>query len=101
VWLAKNYKAEYHVVDEIRGGPTLVGSGLDDNPPPLQLGGQSMRGAAAQAPEKVGPATASDKAGADEAGPTSRGGGAPGKGGAASPKAATPKAPKKPGKKKR
>ena len=24
VWLAKNYKAEYHVVDELRGAPTLV-----------------------------------------------------------------------------
>lgn len=39
VWLARNYKSEYHVVDEIRGAPTLVGSGLDDKPPPLAVGG--------------------------------------------------------------
>jgi TolA-binding protein len=39
VWLAKNYKAEYHVVDELRGTPTLANSGLDDKPPPLLVGG--------------------------------------------------------------
>ena len=37
VWLAKNYKAEYHVVDELRGAPTLSNSGLDDAKP-LPLG---------------------------------------------------------------
>src|SRR5205823_9736076 len=41
VWLAKNYKAEYHVVDELRGAPTLSNSGLEDRPPPLVLGGQA------------------------------------------------------------
>ncbi len=40
VWLAKNYKAEYHVVDELRGAPTLSNSGLDDKPPPLTMGGE-------------------------------------------------------------
>jgi hypothetical protein len=39
VWLAKNYKAEYHVVDELRGAPTLSNSGLDDKTPPLLVGG--------------------------------------------------------------
>ncbi len=39
VWLAKNYKAEYHVVDELRGAPTLSNSGLDDRPPPLTVNG--------------------------------------------------------------
>ena len=39
-WLAKNYKTEYHVVDELRGAPTLSNGGLDDQPPPLILGGQ-------------------------------------------------------------
>jgi len=38
-WLAKNYKTEYHVVDELRGAPTLSNSGLDDHPPPLIIGG--------------------------------------------------------------
>jgi tetratricopeptide (TPR) repeat protein len=40
VWLAKNYKAEYHVVDELRGAPTLSNSGLEDKPPPLTVTGQ-------------------------------------------------------------
>ncbi|MBL8611164.1 MAG: hypothetical protein JNL38_27725 [Myxococcales bacterium] len=35
VWLAKNYKAEYHVVDELRGAPSLVNSGLAERAPPL------------------------------------------------------------------
>lgn len=35
VWLAKNYKAEYHVVDELRGAPTLSNSGLDEKAPPV------------------------------------------------------------------
>jgi hypothetical protein len=39
-WLAKNYKVEYHVVDEIRGAPTLSNGGLEDRPPPLAVGGQ-------------------------------------------------------------
>jgi tetratricopeptide (TPR) repeat protein len=39
VWLAKNYKAEYHVVDELRGAPTLSNSGIDDKPPPLTVTG--------------------------------------------------------------
>jgi hypothetical protein len=39
-WLARNYKTEYHVVDELRGAPTLSNGGLDDKPPPLIIGGQ-------------------------------------------------------------
>ncbi len=50
-WLAKNYKTEYHVVDELRGAPTLSNSGLDDRPPPLILGGQLWH------PIESGPAT--------------------------------------------
>jgi TolA-binding protein len=38
-WLAKNYKTEYHIVDELRGAPTLSNGGLDDRPPPLIVGG--------------------------------------------------------------
>jgi hypothetical protein len=33
VWLAKNYKAEYHVVDELRSAPSLVNSGLTERAP--------------------------------------------------------------------
>jgi tetratricopeptide (TPR) repeat protein len=50
-WLAKNYKAEYHVVDELRGAPTLSNGGLDDRPPPLVIGGQLWH------PIETGPAT--------------------------------------------
>ena len=39
VWLAKNYKAEYHVVDELRGAPTLSNSGLDEKVPPVLTDG--------------------------------------------------------------
>jgi tetratricopeptide (TPR) repeat protein len=50
-WLAKNYKTEYHIVDELRGAPTLSNSGLDDRPPPLIVGGQLWH------PVETGPAT--------------------------------------------
>jgi hypothetical protein len=52
VWLAKNYKAEYHVVDELRGAPTLSNSGLDDRPPPLVIGGAVWHPPAPALPEK-------------------------------------------------
>lgn len=39
-WLGKNYKTEYHVVDELRGAPTLSNGGLEDRPPPLIIGGK-------------------------------------------------------------
>jgi len=39
-WLAQNYKSEFHKVDEFRGSPDLVGSGLNDKPYPLQIGGE-------------------------------------------------------------
>jgi hypothetical protein len=50
-WLAKNYKVEYHVVDEIRGAPTLSNGGLEDRPPPLVVGGTLWH------PVETGPAT--------------------------------------------
>jgi hypothetical protein len=50
-WLAKNYKTEYHVVDELRGAPTLSNGGLEDKPPPLIVGGQLWH------PVERGPAT--------------------------------------------
>ena len=56
VWLAKNYKAEYHVVDELRGAPTLSNSGLEDRPPPLVIGGAVYHAPAAVEAQKT-PAT--------------------------------------------
>ena len=52
VWLAKNYKAEYHVVDELRGAPTLSNSGLDEKAPPVLNDGTFWHPPAA-APEKT------------------------------------------------
>ncbi len=52
VWLAKNYKAEYHVVDELRGAPTLSNSGLDEKSPPVLTDGTFWHPQAA-APEKT------------------------------------------------
>ncbi len=43
VWLSKNYGAEYHLIDEFRGSPTRVNSGLSDRPAPLNLDGTPFR----------------------------------------------------------
>lgn len=56
VWLAKNYKGEYHVVDELRGAPTLSNSGLEDKQPPLLVGGGFWHAAPA-ADDSAKPAT--------------------------------------------
>jgi tetratricopeptide (TPR) repeat protein len=56
VWLAKNYKAEYHVVDELRGAPTLANSGLDEKAPPILTDGTFWHPPAA-APEKTAAST--------------------------------------------
>ncbi|MBX3229302.1 MAG: hypothetical protein KIT84_18225 [Labilithrix sp.] len=58
VWLAKNYKAEYHVVDELRGAPTLANSGLDEKAPPVLPDGTFWH-PQAPAPEKNAAGTAS------------------------------------------
>src|SRR5207237_2835189 len=39
VWLARNYKAEYHVIDEFRGSPTRVAAGLTDKPQAVNMDG--------------------------------------------------------------
>lgn len=39
VWLSKNYGAEYHLIDEFRGAPSRVNSGLSERPVPLDLDG--------------------------------------------------------------
>ena len=63
VWLAKNYKAEFHVVDELRPSPTLSNGGLEDKPPPLLVGGQAWHPAlvvaAGEKVEKAGDSSAS------------------------------------------
>jgi TolA-binding protein len=39
IWLSKNYSAEFHLIDEFRGSPTRVNSGLSDRAAPLNLDG--------------------------------------------------------------
>lgn len=50
VWLAKNYGAEYHLIDEFRGAPNRVAAGLTDKPLPLNLDGTFFK---ADAPVEV------------------------------------------------
>lgn len=85
VWLAKNYKAEYHVVDELRGAPTLSNSGLDEKAPPVLPDGSFWHPPAA-APEKT--TVNSEEGDKKDAAKAAAGGG----GGAA----AKPKGPVKP-----
>ena len=84
VWLAKNYKAEYHVVDELRGAPTLSNSGLDDKPPPLLIGGTIWhpQDTNAKATEKAGIVGGDDSGnGNDKGGKPAKGGGGKASGG--------------------
>ncbi|WP_172824769.1 tetratricopeptide repeat protein [Pajaroellobacter abortibovis] len=39
-WLAKNYKAEYHVIDELRGSPTLANPGIEGILQPVGVEGK-------------------------------------------------------------
>jgi hypothetical protein len=41
-WLAENYKAEYHLVDEFRGAPNRVNSVLKERGNPLRIGGDPI-----------------------------------------------------------
>ncbi len=66
VWLADNYKAEFHKVDEFRGAPDQVGSGLNDWPYPVQIGGE---------PYVVAPAPPPDAPKKDETKPDKKEGG--------------------------
>jgi tetratricopeptide (TPR) repeat protein len=63
VWLSKTYKNEYHVVDEFRASPNNIGSGLNDRPYPLQIGGDVYNEAPPPPPP---PATEKSKGGDDD-----------------------------------
>jgi hypothetical protein len=64
-WLAENYKAEFHLIDEFSGAPNRVNSVLREKPYPLKANGDVMLIANDEAPEA--PAKASDKKPAAEA----------------------------------
>jgi hypothetical protein len=55
IWLSKNYGAEYHLIDEFRGAPSRVNSGLSDRAMPVNLDGSpfiAVDPAAAKADDK-------------------------------------------------
>jgi hypothetical protein len=39
-WLAENYKADFHLIDEFRGSPNKVNNPLDEQAYPLAIGGE-------------------------------------------------------------
>ncbi len=42
--LSQSYPSEFHVIDEFRGAPTRVSSGLDERPRPLSMEGKPVAG---------------------------------------------------------
>jgi tetratricopeptide (TPR) repeat protein len=61
-WLSKNYGAEYHLIDEFRGSPSRVNSGLDEAGQPLNLDGTPYEPEPAAGPpdEKATPSAGAD-----------------------------------------
>jgi len=43
VWLATNYKTDYHLLDEFRGAPDRANSASREHPPALRIGGEPLR----------------------------------------------------------
>ena len=64
-WLSKTYKNEYHQVDEFRGAPNRVNSGLNDRAFPLDIDGKPVntnpQQAEAEKSEKPEEAKSDDK----------------------------------------
>lgn len=55
-WLAQNYKAEFHLVDEFRGAPDKVNNPLDEQAYPLRIGGEPLVTAATLPADEKKPA---------------------------------------------
>ncbi len=64
-WLAKNYKSEYHLIDEFRGSPNRVNSPMMEQPRPVQIGGEAFVPASTEAGERVNKKEATDTKKAD------------------------------------
>lgn len=62
-WLADNYKAEFHLIDEFKGDPDRVNSAVAERPYPLQLGGEPyiIAGVEESAPKPGPEARATEK----------------------------------------
>lgn len=61
VWLAENYKSEFHVVDEFRGAPNRVNSVLREQGSPLRIGGEPMVVQSAEPDKKKSSDSGDDK----------------------------------------
>jgi TolA-binding protein len=57
-WLSKNYGAEYHLIDEFRGAPSRVNSGLNEQTQPLNIDGTVYQEAVPAPPADDKPAAA-------------------------------------------
>ncbi len=69
VWLSKNYGAEYHLIDEFRGSPSRVASGLSDQAQPVNIDGTVfVEAPPAPAPDEKAEATEEKPAAADKPG---------------------------------
>jgi hypothetical protein len=65
-WLAQNYKADYHLIDEFRGAPSRVNSVLREQGYPLRLGGEPLVTQQSTEPLKPDTEKKTDKAEADK-----------------------------------
>lgn len=69
VWLSKNYPAEFHLIDEFRGSPSRINSGLSERSAPLNLDGTPFRDAPPPPPaEEKKPEAKEEKPAAGSAG---------------------------------
>jgi hypothetical protein len=66
VWLSKSYGAEYHLIDEFRGSPSRVNSGLSDRGKPLNLDGTPFQADLPPPPDKSESSGGSDKKSTNE-----------------------------------
>ena len=57
-WLSKNYGAEYHLIDEFRGSPSRVNSGLNEQTQPINIDGSAYQTEAPAPPPEDKPAAA-------------------------------------------
>ncbi len=66
-WLSKNYGAEYHLIDEFRGSPSRVNSGLEERTQAINIDGTPYQAEPAAPPpeEKTPAASDEDTSGAD------------------------------------
>jgi tetratricopeptide (TPR) repeat protein len=65
-WLAKNYKTEYHLIDEFRGSPNRVNSPMMEQPRPVRIGGEAFVPASAEPVDPAAKKKADEKKAEDK-----------------------------------